>query len=382
LAGFADKSTSVAPTQTQTRDTPLVPFNEAGTAGTSASGAKTRSRPSNEYVLYSYGEPVAVSADGNTSYFGTDILGSVRNVTDKYGNVQSNYNYDAFGNPYLSNLDNDMSFGYCGKTYDNGTGLYNYGFRDYSPNQARFTTVDPIRDGNNWFSYVVNDPVNYIDPFGLEKTDPYFTNNTNDYYVVVDEHPELIEESDINNIIIPPGENYPKPFDMVENIRTGEVRKVGNGGTLKATVAQDGTINYKATKDSTGAIGSSLLNAKSKIGRTLNKKIEGEYIPRSKPGLYTLDNRPDDINKTFTDPNHSTLRQAEIKALNLTMISNVATGLANTLMGIGSLPALTVGTSSVSVSVINGNVVISNINFNGSGSIYIGFNGFSMGCSK
>ncbi|NLK45774.1 MAG: hypothetical protein GX297_03865, partial [Treponema sp.] len=46
-----------------------------------------------------------------------------------------------------------------------------YGFRDYSPNNARFTTIDPIRDGNNWFAYVVNDPVNYIDPFGLTSTD-------------------------------------------------------------------------------------------------------------------------------------------------------------------------------------------------------------------
>ncbi|NLF84094.1 MAG: RHS repeat-associated core domain-containing protein [Candidatus Gastranaerophilales bacterium] len=187
LAGFADKSTSVAPTQTQTRDTPLVPFNEKGTgslvvgsgssssetgaSSTSASTtAQTRSRPSNEYVLYSYGEPVAMTADGNASYFGTDILGSVRNVTDKYGAVQSEYNYDVFGSPYLSNLDNDMSFGYCGKIYDNGTGLYDYGFRDYSPNQARFTTVDPIRDGSNWFAYVVNDPVNYVDPFGLTAT--------------------------------------------------------------------------------------------------------------------------------------------------------------------------------------------------------------------
>lgn len=36
---------------------------------------------------------------------------------------------------------------------------------------ARFTTIDPIRDGSNWFSYVVNDPVNYVDPFGLTATD-------------------------------------------------------------------------------------------------------------------------------------------------------------------------------------------------------------------
>ena len=230
LAGFADKSIFVAPTQTQTRDgfsfdiisqsdltetplfnvsesvrtrttqvsdtgtsqststgrnsygteigtryryideTPLVPFSENGNSAssTSAAGAKTRSRPSNEYVLYSYGEPVAMTADGNASYFGTDILGSVRNVTDKYGSVQANYNYDAFGSPYLSNLDHDIGFGYCGKVYDNGTGLYDYGFRDYSPVSARFTTIDPIRDGNNWFSYVVNDPVNYVDLWGLK----------------------------------------------------------------------------------------------------------------------------------------------------------------------------------------------------------------------
>ena len=157
-------------------DTPLVPMTEAGkTNGTnssaSASGAKTRSRPNNEYVLYSYGEPVAMSADGNASYFGTDILGSVRSVTDKSGTVQADYSYDVFGSPYLGNLENDIGFGYCGKSYDVGTRLYDYGFRDYSPVSARFTTVDPIRDGSNWFSYVVNDPVNYCDPFGLTASD-------------------------------------------------------------------------------------------------------------------------------------------------------------------------------------------------------------------
>ena len=41
--------------------------------------------------------------------------------------------------------------------------VYDYGFRDYSPDFARFSSVDQIRDGRNWFSYVVNDPVNYVD---------------------------------------------------------------------------------------------------------------------------------------------------------------------------------------------------------------------------
>ncbi len=45
--------------------------------------------------------------------------------------------------------------------------LYNYGYRDYKPQTARFTTVDPIRDGSNWFSYCNGDPVNFVDIDGL-----------------------------------------------------------------------------------------------------------------------------------------------------------------------------------------------------------------------
>jgi len=64
-----------------------------------------------------------------------------------------------------------MNLGYLGKPYDTATGLYNYGYRDYKPQAARFTTVDPIRDGNNWFAYVNNDPVNWIDLWGLSPDD-------------------------------------------------------------------------------------------------------------------------------------------------------------------------------------------------------------------
>ena len=80
--------------------------------------------------------------------------------------------YDIFGSPYQKSgsfLANDsLDFGYLGKPYNADTELYDYGFRDYSPEIARFTSVDPIRDGRNWFSYVVNDPVNYVDLWGLE----------------------------------------------------------------------------------------------------------------------------------------------------------------------------------------------------------------------
>ena len=87
--------------------------------------------------------------------------------SSEFGSVS----YDIFGSPYQKSgsflADDSLDFGYLGKPYNADTELYDYGFRDYSPEIARFTTVDPIRDGRNWYSYVVNDPVNYVDLWGL-----------------------------------------------------------------------------------------------------------------------------------------------------------------------------------------------------------------------
>jgi RHS repeat-associated protein len=128
--------------------------------------------------LYAQGEAVAVSytssgaSRGGVSYLGKDILGSVKASYDGNGVLEERYEYDAFGTPYKGDLSGGMNYGYTGKPWDAGTGLYDYGYRDYQPGIARFTTVDPVRDGNNWFSYVANDPVNWVDPWGLTATDP------------------------------------------------------------------------------------------------------------------------------------------------------------------------------------------------------------------
>ncbi len=58
-------------------------------------------------------------------------------------------------------------FGYSGKPYDQISGLYDFGYRDYDPQTGRFITEDPIRDGVNWYSFVNQDPVNFKDPSGL-----------------------------------------------------------------------------------------------------------------------------------------------------------------------------------------------------------------------
>ncbi|MDR2178218.1 MAG: RHS repeat-associated core domain-containing protein [Treponema sp.] len=118
-------------------------------------------------ALYGKGEAVAARVDsGGAAYFGKDVLGSVRTVTGEYGQIEERYEYDAFGKPYQGEFDQGLNLGYTGKPYDTATGLYDYGYRDYAPEAARFTTVDPVRDGANWFVYVNNDPVNWVDRFG------------------------------------------------------------------------------------------------------------------------------------------------------------------------------------------------------------------------
>jgi RHS repeat-associated protein len=148
----------------RTRSTNTGPASPSRYTGTSVS-------------LYAQGEAVAVSYTssgtnrGGVSYLGKDILGSVKASYDSYGVLEERYEYDAFGTPYKGDLSGGMNYGYTGKPFDATTGMYNYGYRDYSPSIARFTTVDPVRDGSNWFAYVANDPVNWVDPTGLVASD-------------------------------------------------------------------------------------------------------------------------------------------------------------------------------------------------------------------
>ena len=63
-----------------------------------------------------------------------------------------------------------MPFGFAGGLHDRDTGLVRFGFRDYDLDVGRWTAKDPIGfagGDTDLFGYVLNDPINAVDPWGL-----------------------------------------------------------------------------------------------------------------------------------------------------------------------------------------------------------------------
>jgi RHS repeat-associated protein len=114
-------------------------------------------------------EPLArIKSDGTMRYYHRDALGSVMVLTDEDGVMKTQYKYEPYGNVTVSGDSDDNPFQYTGREND-GTGLYYYRARYYSPEMQRFVSEDPIglRGGINKFVYTDNNSVNRKDPLGL-----------------------------------------------------------------------------------------------------------------------------------------------------------------------------------------------------------------------
>jgi RHS repeat-associated protein len=110
------------------------------------------------------------TVSGAASYFIQDHLGTTRGFADASGNGTSSLSYDAFGN--VANGSPSTRYTYTGREIDSDTGLIYYRARLYDAQLGRFISEDPIgiQSGINFYSYVGNNPINLIDPFGLQST--------------------------------------------------------------------------------------------------------------------------------------------------------------------------------------------------------------------
>jgi RHS repeat-associated protein len=128
------------------------------------------------YILLGHAR-VALADGSGTRYFHADALGSGSLFTDGSGAKLGRAAYTPFGSPRGSaGAPAARIFG--AHEFDGDAGVYFMGRRCYAPEIGRFLTPDPLylfqpeRAGADvsqlaLYSYVRNDPVDYIDPTGL-----------------------------------------------------------------------------------------------------------------------------------------------------------------------------------------------------------------------
>jgi RHS repeat-associated protein len=103
-------------------------------------------------------------------------LGSPRMVVDTAtGSVVQRMDYDEFGRVLEDTNIGFQPFGFAGGVYDSDTGLVRFGVRDYSAEEGRWLSKDPIgfRGGDsNLYGYVLANPINSVDLLGMQYCGP------------------------------------------------------------------------------------------------------------------------------------------------------------------------------------------------------------------
>ncbi len=124
------------------------------------------------------GVPLAVTYNGTTYYYVTNLQGDVIAILDSAGTTVVTYTYDAWGNhltsrsgtsSMASTLGRHNPLRYRGYVCDVDTNLYYLQSRYYDPYTGRFMNADAYAStgqgiiGNNMFAYCGNNPANRSD---------------------------------------------------------------------------------------------------------------------------------------------------------------------------------------------------------------------------
>ena len=122
--------------------------------------------------FYLGGEPLALleyKTNPGTYYFLNDHLGTPQQLVKPDGTVVWKAAYLPYGvaQMQLGTITNNLRF--PGQYFDSETGLHYNWHRFYDPGTGRYISADPIglAGGMNLYAYVQNDPVNWVDPWGL-----------------------------------------------------------------------------------------------------------------------------------------------------------------------------------------------------------------------
>jgi RHS repeat-associated protein len=128
-------------------------------------------------------EPLAMLRSSTTSYYHADGLGSVTSLSSSAGWIANTYTYDSFGKLTASTGSLVNPFRYTARESDMETALYFLRARYFDAASGRFLSEDLVRfnGGASFYAYVSNSPLNFVDPFGLDKCKSNDCKNNNPY---------------------------------------------------------------------------------------------------------------------------------------------------------------------------------------------------------
>jgi RHS repeat-associated protein len=136
-------------------------------------GTQTKQGPIIEQTQYLVGtrldDVFEVTVDYQPEYLLTDVVGSVRLITDGWGIIRDVIDYGQFGNLESSTRTNDTGLGYASRPTDPGTGLVDLRARLYDAALGRFESRDPVstlNSGLTLYQYAYNKPLVFRDPTG------------------------------------------------------------------------------------------------------------------------------------------------------------------------------------------------------------------------
>ncbi len=135
--------------------------------------------PSNSISYIQGHQILGMVQSGSFYWYISDALSTVRLVVDGTGTVVASYASDEFGNQTAATGSADLRqhtyTGGLGVRNDAASGLYYARQRYYDPSVGRWLNADPIgfKGGLNLHAYVGNNPINFVDPSGLESFGPF-----------------------------------------------------------------------------------------------------------------------------------------------------------------------------------------------------------------
>ena len=201
----------------------------------------------------------------NTFFFGLHLVssddykyvlnahGDVVALVNASGTITKRYEYDAFGVELNPDETDTNPYRYCAEYFDVESGTIYLRARYYSPNHGRFTQLDPARDGLNWYAYCANNPILFVDPWGLVLSVPEFDDGSHDkvmeYLQKLTNHKLVRENGKVRIAERATDSSLSAGDELIERIINSEftctvaLGKSGSNGTLPSDTeaSQNGT---------------------------------------------------------------------------------------------------------------------------------------------